>query len=286
MAHPFGRVAELGAARFEWCASALARGGVGAARSRRPSVGLCRPHTAAPWDTRARGPGAALGPWGRRVTGGGAQPPQRRSQGGLLHTDQEGRLSPPAAAAVESREIPPAPLIAPRCLKHPSRASRSRRRAHASSISCERSKRPPGPMRRRRAPRVFPTTRDHHTSRQAISIEEGALARATRRAPLMRSEPRVELPRRWCAKPACRNPRRTFPSARSPTPRADPYWPAHRLVVETDGWDTHKTAASAATAARTPPSDLRRLPRQRFTWRLTDHDPDMVVEAPRGSAAA
>jgi hypothetical protein len=36
---------------------------------------------------------------------------------------------------------------------------------------------------------------------------------------------------------------------------ADFYFPAHRLVMETDGWDTHRTRhASKMTAPRTPPS--------------------------------
>jgi very-short-patch-repair endonuclease len=55
----------------------------------------------------------------------------------------------------------------------------------------------------------------------------------------------------------------------------DPYWPAHRLIVETDGWESHRTRAAfesdrAKDAALTA-SGYRVV---RFTWRT----PDATIE--------
>jgi very-short-patch-repair endonuclease/predicted transcriptional regulator of viral defense system len=59
----------------------------------------------------------------------------------------------------------------------------------------------------------------------------------------------------------------------------DCYFPTHRLVVETDGWDTHRTrqgfeADRAKDAALTAAGYVV----LRFTWRQLRYDPDTVAE--------
>ena len=63
-----------------------------------------------------------------------------------------------------------------------------------------------------------------------------------------------------------------------PGNEVDCYFPAHRLVVETDGWDTHRTRKAfeddrAKDAALTAAGYIV----VRFTWRQLRHDPDTVA---------
>ena len=60
-----------------------------------------------------------------------------------------------------------------------------------------------------------------------------------------------------------------------PRIEADLYWPAHRLIVETDGWDTHRTRqafeSDRAKDAALTAAGYRVI---RFTWRT----PDATIE--------
>jgi hypothetical protein len=49
-----------------------------------------------------------------------------------------------------------------------------------------------------------------------------------------------------CATRACQNPTSTIPSLPPTTDAWQPdfCWPTHRLIVETDGWETHRTRAA------------------------------------------
>jgi hypothetical protein len=70
-----------------------------------------------------------------------------------------------------------------------------------------------------------------------------------------------------------------------PAPEVDFYWPAHRLVVETDGWETHGTRTAfeqdrRKDAALTAAGETV----LRFTWRAVVHDGATVVERLRAVA--
>jgi hypothetical protein len=71
-----------------------------------------------------------------------------------------------------------------------------------------------------------------------------------------------------------------------PRPEVDFYWPAHRLVVETDGWETHGTR-SAFEADRRKDAALVAAGERvvRFTWRAVVHDGATVIERLRAAAA-
>jgi very-short-patch-repair endonuclease len=59
-------------------------------------------------------------------------------------------------------------------------------------------------------------------------------------------------------------------------------WPAERLVVEVDGWDSHGTR-SAFEADRERDTQLKLLGYEvvRFTWRLLTENPAQVAAALR-----
>jgi len=72
----------------------------------------------------------------------------------------------------------------------------------------------------------------------------------------------------------------------------DCYFPTHRVVVETDGWETHRTRHAfesdrAKDAALTAAGYIV----VRFTWRQLRHDPQTVADhliailRPRGPAS-
>jgi hypothetical protein len=63
-----------------------------------------------------------------------------------------------------------------------------------------------------------------------------------------------------------------------PRPEVDFYWPSHRLVVETDGWETHGTR-SAFEADRRKDAALVAAGERvlRFTWRALVDDAPTVV---------
>ena len=60
---------------------------------------------------------------------------------------------------------------------------------------------------------------------------------------------------------------------------ADFYFPAHRLVVETDGWDTHRTRqAFEDDRAKDAALTAAGYPVVRFTWRQLRDDPQTVAD--------
>jgi Protein of unknown function (DUF559) len=118
----------------------------------------------------------------------------------------------------------------------------------------------------------------------------GALARATALEPKLT---RSELESRFLT--LVRKAGLPEPEANSsldapdhPHLEVDFYWPAHRLVVETDGWDTHKTKA-AFRSDRRKDAALTSVGYRvmRFTYDDVVYDPDTVVErlTPRSAAA-
>jgi very-short-patch-repair endonuclease len=60
---------------------------------------------------------------------------------------------------------------------------------------------------------------------------------------------------------------------------ADIYFPAHRLVVETDGWDTHGTRqASEDDRAKDAALTAAGYTVLRFTWRQLRDEPQTVAD--------
>ena len=67
---------------------------------------------------------------------------------------------------------------------------------------------------------------------------------------------------------------------------ADFYFPAHRLVVETDGWATHQTKqAFEADRAKDAALTAAGYRVMRFTWRQLRDDPDTVAERIRAGCS-
>jgi Protein of unknown function (DUF559) len=59
----------------------------------------------------------------------------------------------------------------------------------------------------------------------------------------------------------------------------DCYFPAHRVVVETDGWETHRTRhAFESDRAKDAALTAAGYTVVRFTWRQLRHDPDTVAD--------
>jgi predicted transcriptional regulator of viral defense system len=136
---------------------------------------------------------------------------------------------------------------------------------------------------------------DHRAITDVIARANGhrgnaALARATRRTPqLTRSELEIafrKLVRRaGLPDPLCNH---TLDAPDHPHLEVDFYWPAHRLVVETDGWDTHKTKAAFKSDRRKDAALTAAGYRvMRFTYDDIVYDPDTVVDrlTPRSAAA-
>jgi uncharacterized protein DUF559 len=135
---------------------------------------------------------------------------------------------------------------------------------------------------------------DHRAITDVIARANGhrgkaALARATRRTPqLMRSELEIafrKLVRRaGLPEPLCNH---TLDAPDHPHLEVDFYWPAHRLVVETDGWDTHKTKAAFKSDRRKDAALTAAGYRvMRFTYDDVVYDADTVVDRLTRSAAA
>jgi predicted transcriptional regulator of viral defense system len=119
---------------------------------------------------------------------------------------------------------------------------------------------------------------------------KGALARATRRTPqLTRSELEIAF-RKLVRRAGLPEPlgNYTLDAPDHPHLEVDFYWPAHRLVVETDGWDTHKTKV-AFRSDRRKDAALTSVGYRvmRFTYDDVVYDPDTVVErlTPRSAGA-
>jgi AraC-like DNA-binding protein len=118
----------------------------------------------------------------------------------------------------------------------------------------------------------------------------GALARATRRTPqLTRSELEIAF-RKLARRAGLPEPlgNYTLDAPDHPRLEADFYWPAHSLVVETDGWDTHKTKAAFKSDRRKDAALTAAGYRvMRFTYDDVVYEPDTVVArlTPRSAAA-
>jgi very-short-patch-repair endonuclease len=64
-----------------------------------------------------------------------------------------------------------------------------------------------------------------------------------------------------------------------PRLEADFYFPAHRLVMETDGWDTHRTRqAFESDRAKDAALTAAGYTVVRFTWRQLRDDPQTVSD--------
>jgi very-short-patch-repair endonuclease len=66
----------------------------------------------------------------------------------------------------------------------------------------------------------------------------------------------------------------------------DCYFPAHRVVVETDGWETHRTRhAFESDRAKDAALTAAGYTVVRFTWRQLRHDPGTVADRIRAILA-
>jgi hypothetical protein len=118
---------------------------------------------------------------------------------------------------------------------------------------------------------------------------KGALARATAQEPKLT---RSELEAMFLA--LVRRAGLPEPDANSsldapdhPGLEPDFYWPAHRLVVETDGWETHKTKAAFKSDRRKDAALTSAGYRvMRFTYEDVVYEPDTVVARLRPRSAA
>jgi very-short-patch-repair endonuclease len=67
---------------------------------------------------------------------------------------------------------------------------------------------------------------------------------------------------------------------------ADFYFPAHHLIVETDGWESHKTKqAFEDDRAKDAALTAAGYTVMRFTWRQLRDDPDTVAERIRAGCS-
>ena len=65
------------------------------------------------------------------------------------------------------------------------------------------------------------------------------------------------------------------------------YFPTHRLVVATDGWDTHRTRqAFESDRAKDAALSAAGYIVVRFTWRQLRHDPQTVADRLKAIMAA
>jgi hypothetical protein len=119
---------------------------------------------------------------------------------------------------------------------------------------------------------------------------KGALARATRQTPhLTRSELEVAF-RKLVHRAGLPEPLGNFILDAPDHPRleVDFYFPTHNLVVEIDGWDTHKTKAAFKRDRRKDAALTSAGYRvMRFTYEDVVYEPDTVVArlTPRSAAA-
>jgi hypothetical protein len=126
---------------------------------------------------------------------------------------------------------------------------------------------------------------DHRAITDVIARGNGhrgkaTLARATRRTPqLTRSELEIAF-RKLVGRAGLPEPlgNYTLDAPDHPQLEVDFYWPAHRLVVETDGWDTHKTKAAFKSDRRKDAALTWAGYRvMRFTYDDVVYEPDTVV---------
>jgi hypothetical protein len=134
---------------------------------------------------------------------------------------------------------------------------------------------------------------DHAAIADVLSRSNGhrgraALTRAAAQEPkLTRSELEVRF-LMLVRKAGLPEPQTNLPLAAldHPAPEVDFHWPTHRLVVETDGWETHRTRAAFRNDRRRDAalvaSGWRVL---RFTYADVAHDGATVVDRLRAAAA-
>jgi very-short-patch-repair endonuclease len=98
---------------------------------------------------------------------------------------------------------------------------------------------------------------DHTAIGDVLSRSNGhrgraALARATAREPRLTRSELEAIFLRLVRQAGLPEPQSNLPLAAIDHPRLEPdfYWPTHRLVVETDGWETHGTRAAFQTDRR------------------------------------
>ena len=136
---------------------------------------------------------------------------------------------------------------------------------------------------------------DHRAITNVIERNNGhrgkrALARATRGTPqLTRSELEIAF-RKLVRRAGLPDPlgNHTLDAPDHPSLEADFYWPKHHLVVETDGWETHKTKAAFKSYRRKDAALTAAGYRvMRFTYEDVVYEPDTVVArlTPRSAAA-
>ena len=119
---------------------------------------------------------------------------------------------------------------------------------------------------------------------------KGALARATRQTPhLTRSELEVAF-RKLVRRAGLPDPVENFILDAPDHPRleVDFYFPAHNLVIELDGWETHRTRAAFKSDRRKDAALTSAGYRvMRFTYEDVVHEPDTVVArlTPRSAPA-
>ncbi len=116
----------------------------------------------------------------------------------------------------------------------------------------------------------------------------GALARATAQAPKLT---RSELEERFLAlvrKAGLPEPlsNHVLADLDHQPHEVDFYWPAHRLVVETDGWETHRTKAAFQSDRRKDAAlTSAGFHVMRFTYEDVVYEPDTVVARLRPRSA-
>jgi very-short-patch-repair endonuclease len=115
-----------------------------------------------------------------------------------------------------------------------------------------------------------------------------ALARATAREPRLTRSELEAIFLRLVRQAGLPEPQSNLPLAALDHPRLEPdfYWPTHRLVVETDGWETHGTHAAFQTDRRRDASLVAAGWRvMRFTYDDVVHEGPTVVRRLRATTA-
>jgi predicted transcriptional regulator of viral defense system len=115
-----------------------------------------------------------------------------------------------------------------------------------------------------------------------------ALTRATAREPKLTRSELEAIFLRLVRQAGLPEPESNLPLAALDHPRLEPdfYWPTHRLVVETDGWETHGTRAAFQTDRRRDASLVAAGWRvMRFTYDDVVHEGPTVVRRLRAATA-
>jgi very-short-patch-repair endonuclease len=134
---------------------------------------------------------------------------------------------------------------------------------------------------------------DHTAIADVLSRSNGhrgraALARATAREPKLTRSELEAIFLRLVRQAGLPEPRSNLPLGALDYPRLEPdfHWPTHRLVVETDGWETHGTRAAFQTDRRRDAALVATGWRvMRFTYDDVVHEGPTVVRWLRAAAA-